>query len=258
VKVVLFCGGLGLRLREHSEHVPKPMVPVGPRPVLWNVMRYYAHFGHTEFILCLGHQSHVIKDYFLEYHETTTNDFVLENGAVTLMRSDIHDWKITFVDTGLTSNIGQRLLRARPHLGDDEIFLANYADVLTDAHLPTIIDEVRQPGAVGSFLAVHPNYSFHVVRFGNDEDSTVTSIGDVQTSETWINGGLFALRQELFDHMVDGEELVVEPFERLIKQGSLKAVRHNGFWKPMDTLKEKMDLDRMYETGNRPWCVWEQ
>jgi glucose-1-phosphate cytidylyltransferase len=258
MKVVLFCGGMGLRLKEHSDTVPKPMVPIGYRPVLWYVMKYYAHFGHTEFILCLGHQAHAIKSYFRNYDETLTNDFVLDSGGVKLLGSDIQDWKITFVDTGLRANIGQRLSAVRKHIGDDEMFLANYADVLTDADLNLITDQLKNdPNMIGSMLAVQPNYSFHVVRWTDEDSTKVAEIGDVHTSETWINGGYFAFRNEIFDYIYDGDELVVEPFARLIEKGALAGTKHRGFWAPMDTLKEKLMLDRMYENGDRPWCLWE-
>jgi glucose-1-phosphate cytidylyltransferase len=234
------------------------MVPIGYRPVLWYVMKYYAHFGHTEFILCLGHQAHAIKEYFRNYDETLTNDFVLEAGGVKLLGSDIQDWKITFVDTGLRANIGQRLSAVRKHVGDDEMFLANYADVLTDADLNLVTDQLKNdPNMIGSMLAVQPNYSFHVVRWTDDESTKVAEIGDVHTSETWINGGYFAFRKEIFDYIYDGDELVVEPFARLIEKQALAGTKHRGFWAPMDTLKEKLMLDRMYENGDRPWCLWE-
>ena len=140
---------MGLRLREHSETVPKPMVPIGYRPVLWYVMKYYAHYGHKDFILCLGHQAHAIKDYFRHYDETLTNDFVLTGDGVELLGADIQDWRITFVDTGLRANIGQRLVAAKQYIGDDEMFLANYADVLTDADLSTVTAELDRPGVIG-------------------------------------------------------------------------------------------------------------
>ena len=166
MKVVLFCGGLGMRMRSGPESLPKPMMPIGSRPVLWHVMRYYAHFGHTEFILALGFGAQSVKDYFLHYEETASNDFVLTKGGahVELLGSDISDWTITFIDTGMDTPIGERLRRVRPYLEDDEVFLANYGDVLTDAPM----NEHRRPSssptdAVGSLLAVRPQDSFHVV-----------------------------------------------------------------------------------------------
>ena len=258
MKVVLFCGGMGLRLREHSETVPKPMVPIGYRPVLWHVMKYYAHYGHTDFILCLGHQAHVIKEYFRTYDETMSNDFVLDGGNVQLLKSDIEKWRITFVDTGLKANIGQRLVAARKHLGDDEFFLANYADVLTNAPLANVTDRLADPGTVAAMLCVQPTFSFHTVAWGSPDSDKVHDILDVQASGIWINGGYFAFRRTIFDYINEGEELVVQPFKRLIERGALAGVRHTGFWSPMDTLKEKIQLDNMWEAGDRPWCVWSE
>ena len=145
MKVVLFCGGMGMRLRDYSDQIPKPLVEVGQRPILWHLMKYYAHFGHKDFILCLGHGASKIKDYFLQYNECSTNDFVLSEGGrtVELLNTDIHDWTITFVDTGRNSSIGERLRRVRPYLGDDEMFLANYADGLSDLDLDALHQVIR-------------------------------------------------------------------------------------------------------------------
>ncbi len=256
MKVVLFCGGLGLRMREHSDRVPKPMVPIGNRPVLWHVMKYYAHFGHKDFILCLGHKAEVIKSYFLSYDETVSNDFVITDGGrnVELLRSDIDDWRITFVDTGLRANIGERLMKVRKHLDGEEIFLANYADAVTDAPLPRLIEALERSDNVASMLCVRPALSFHLVSTDGD---VVTAIEDVSRSEFWINGGYFVLRNEIFDYMNKGEELVIETFQRLMAERRLHAYRYDGFFAQMDTLKDKTNLDSMVEEGNTPWRVWE-
>jgi glucose-1-phosphate cytidylyltransferase len=155
MKVVLFCGGLGMRMREYSEHVPKPMVPVGNRPILWHLMRYYAHYGHKEFILCLGYRGEAIKSYFVDYKEWLSNDFVLSGSSdrIEMLASDIHDWRITFVETGLSANIGERLLAVRPHLEGEKTFLANYADGLTDAPLDAMVERFRQQRKTAALLA---------------------------------------------------------------------------------------------------------
>jgi glucose-1-phosphate cytidylyltransferase len=256
VKVVLFCGGLGLRMREASDAIPKPMVPLGSRPILWHVMKYYAHYGHTDFVLCLGYRPDVIKDYFLSYNEAMSNDFVLSNGGrtVELLSHDIRDWNITFVDTGLHAKIGERLLAVRSHLEDEEYFLANYGDVLTDAPLPSLIDSFVASGKTASFLCVRPNQSFHLVRF--DDQHVVRGIDEVAKGDVWINGGFFVFRSDVFDYMRDGEDLVEEPFGRLIEVEQLVANRYDGFWAPMDTLKDKQQLEGMLEAGNGPWRVW--
>jgi glucose-1-phosphate cytidylyltransferase len=259
MKVVLFCGGLGTRLKEYSETIPKPMVPVGFRPVIWNVMRYYAHFGHTEFILCLGHRGNVIKEYFLNYNECMSNDFTLSDGGreIKLFRKDISDWKISFVDTGQQSNIGERLLAIRHLLEGEEMFFANYSDGLTDLDLPDQLAQFCRLGAVGSMVLVKPTHqSFHFARVGDhDRVSQITSIHE---TDLWINGGFFILRREIFDHMERGEELVYQPFTRLTEAGKLHGYRHTGFWCCMDTFKDKLLIDDMYNRGERLWEVWQR
>ena len=256
MKVVLFCGGLGMRLREYSEIIPKPMVSIGYRPILWHVMKYYAHHGHKEFILCLGYKADTIKSYFLNYNEYLSNDFVLTGGgkSLKLVNSDIEDWKITFVDTGLTSNIGQRLLAARKYLDGDEMFLANYTDGLTDCPLPNLIDTLKARGKTAIFLSTRPGITFHIVTTSND--GVVNNFVDVTKSELWINSGFFVFKREIFDYIQPGEELVQEPFRRLIEKGELLTVRYDGFFLGMDTFKEKQLLDDMYSRGETPWEVW--
>jgi glucose-1-phosphate cytidylyltransferase len=256
MKVVLFCGGLGMRLREYSESIPKPMVPVGYRPVLWHVMRYYAHFGHKDFILCLGYRADAIKQYFLQYDETASNDFVLSEGGrkVDLLASDIQDWRITFVDTGLASNIGTRLKAVQPHLEGEEMFLANYSDGLSDVPLPSMIDFLARSDAVACFAGVAPTQSFHLVRV--DEGGRVESIRHVRDFGMRVNGGYFVFRKEIFDWLRPGEELVEEPFQRLAAAGRLLAYPHDGFWACMDTFKDKQLLEDMYSRGQVPWEVW--
>ena len=257
MKVVLFCGGLGLRMREASERVPKPMVPIGSRPILWHVMKYFAHYGHTRFVICLGYKGEVIKDYFLNYSEALSNDFVLTQGGreLRLLRHDIQDWEITFVDTGLRSLIGERLRLVRPHLEGEEYFLANYGDVLTDAPLDRLIDDAKARDVVASFLSIKPNYSFHLAE--TDDEGYVKAMRETTGSDLWINGGYFVFKQELFDYINAGEELVIEPFARLAAERQLFANKYEGFWAPMDTLKDQQTLEQMAEAGNGPWKVWE-
>jgi glucose-1-phosphate cytidylyltransferase len=257
MKVVLFCGGLGTRLKEYSETIPKPMVDIGFRPIMWHLMRYYAHFGHKDFILCLGYRGDVIKNYFLNYNECYSNNFTLTNGGkdIQLHSRDIDDWTITFVDTGINSNIGMRLKAVQPYLQDEEVFMANYTDGLADLYLPDYIDHFCRHDKIASFVSVLPSQSFHVV--SAEEDGLVSSIAPVARSEMWINGGFFILRNSIFDFMRPGEELVQEPFYRLIEQRQLVTYRHHGFWACMDTYKEKKMFDEMYERGNTPWTVWD-
>lgn len=256
MNVVLFCGGQGLRLREYSESVPKPMAPIGPRPVLWHVMRYYAHFGHSEFVLCLGYGSDVVKRYFLNYDETISNDFLLADGGRTiqLVSSDIQDWRIRFVDTGLHAQIGERLLAVRDQVAGEDVFLASYGDCVTDAPLDEFIQDFRSRDAVAAFLSVRPSYTFHVVE--TNGRGSVTSIRHVADTGIRINGGYFILRGEIFDYIQPGEDLVQAPFHRLVAAGRLVAYEYDGFWMPMDTLKEMQELEALYQKGSPPWTVW--
>ena len=255
MKVVIFCGGLGMRLREYSENIPKPMVTIGYRPILWQLMMYYAYFGHKDFILCLGYKSDIIKNYFLHYDECVSNNFVLSNAGknIKLLSSDINDWKITFVDTGITSNIGQRLSAIKEYLENDEVFLANYADGLTNLPLPKYVDYFMKRNKVAAFLCIKPNQSVHVVSIKGD---VVKNIKHIKQSRIWINGGFFIFRKDIFRYIKNGEELVEEPFQRLIRDGQIVAYKYNGFWGCMDTFKDKQELDDMCIRGEVPWQVW--
>jgi glucose-1-phosphate cytidylyltransferase len=258
MKVVLFCGGLGMRIREAGENVPKPMVTIGYRPILWHVMKYYAHYGHKDFVLCLGYRGDVIKNYFLNYSECVSNDFILSEGGkkLELLGSDTHDWKITFVDTGLTSNIGQRLKAVEHVVGDEREFLANYSDGLSDLPLPRHLEQFRRQNAVASFVSVKPNLSYHLV--SSEEDGVVTSIEEIGRSPLRINGGFFIFRREIFSHLRAGEELVQGPFQRLLQQRQLAAYTYDGFWMSMDTFKDRQQLEDIYARGQAPWEVWQQ
>jgi glucose-1-phosphate cytidylyltransferase len=257
MKVVLFCGGAGMRLRGYSEDVPKPMVTVGSRPVLWHIMKYYAHFGHKDFILCLGYKANVIKDYFLDYEESVSNDFVFSQGGRKLefMQRDIDDWNITFVDTGLRATIADRLRFVEPYLGGDEIFLANYSDGLTDFYLPQMIQEFSHRDSYASFLSVQPRSS-SLDTVQADEDGRVRAVKSMKDASIWVNGGYFVLRKDIFRYINAGEELIYEPFQRLIGEGRVWSQRYEGFWQCMDTFRDKQLLDEMEASGTAPWRLW--
>lgn len=256
MKVVLFCGGQGLRIRAYAENLPKPMVEIGNRPVLWNLMNYYAHYGHKEFILCLGFRADVIKNYFLQYNECLNNDFILSKGGadVQLLNRDIDDWKITFVDTGLTASIGERLRAVRSHIGDDEVFMANYADGLTDLPLDEYLVEFSRHGKTAQLLSVQAPAAFHIL--GTDDDNCITRIEHVGESKVRVNGGFFVFRREIFDVMQEGEDLVEEPFQRLMSTRQIIAYPYDGFWQNMDTFKDKQRFDDYLQAGRAPWQVW--
>jgi glucose-1-phosphate cytidylyltransferase len=256
VKVVLFCGGLGTRLREHSETIPKPLVNIGYRPLIWHLMRYYAHYGHKDFILCLGYRGDMIREFFLNYDECMSNDFVLSEGGRRRepLQTDISDWRITFVDTGMHSNIGQRLLRVKRFVQDEPVFLANYSDGLSNLPLDRMIADFHAKGYLASFAAVRSWMSFHTVE--SDQDGFVTRLGAIRDEQFMINGGYFVIDRRIFDYLREPEELVEQPFTRLLEQKKLGTYRYDGFWMAMDTFKDKIAFDRMEARGECPWMVW--
>lgn len=256
MKVVLFCGGMGMRLREYSDRIPKPLVEVGDRPILWHLMKYYAHYGHRDFVLCLGYGAEPIKEYFLRYDECMTNDFVMAGSPrqVELLGSDIDDWRITFVDTGRASNVGERLRRVQPHLEGEDMFLANYADGLADLDLDEYVNRFRATGKTACFLTVPAPHTFHNVV--TDDDGQVLRLEHIGKTAIRVNAGFFVLRNSIFDYMRPDEELVEEPFERLIEKQELVAVAHDGYWQPMDTFKDKVLLDEAAARNEAPWRVW--
>jgi glucose-1-phosphate cytidylyltransferase len=256
MKVVLFCGGTGIRLPDQQEPIPKPMVPIGDRPLLWHVMRTYAHWGLHDFVLCLGEGGNRIKDYFLDYDARLTNDFILSDGGakVELLGSDLDDWRIRFADTGQRSTVAERLMSVRDQLTGETIFCANYGDILTDAPLPDLIEAFAATDKVAALLSVRPSYSFHVVTHG--QDGIVTDIRDAAHSGLWINGGCYLFKPGIFDYLQAGSELVDAPFLRLASEGQLITYRHDGFWTSLDTLKDLQTLAALNDTGRPPWAVW--
>lgn len=257
MKVVLFCGGFGTRLRDYSDRLPKPLVEVGNRPIMWNLMMYYAHHGHSNFVLCLGYRGDLIKEFFLNYDDCLSTDFELSLGkekSVNLLGQAMADWKILFRDTGLHNNIGQRLMAVRSEVENEEMFLANYSDALCNLPLDEMIEQFRKSDALCAFVAVRPSNSLSKIECR--DDGSVTDI-EYLSDSVLINGDFFVLRPGIFDYINPGEEFVEEPFHRLINDGKLMAYRYDGFWCAMDTFKDKKKFDDMYESGERPWEIWQ-
>jgi len=250
---VLFCGGLGTRIRECSETIPKPMIPVGSQPILWHIMQYYSQYDYRDFVLCLGYKANVIKDYFLNYKPSMDNDCVVSEfgNRIEILGERPPDWRVTLIDTGVWRNLGERLSAVRELVKDEEVFLANYSDGLTDMRLPDMIDFFKNSGKIGCFIAVRAPFNFHLVEF--DENGLVRRLRSNKESEVWINGGYFIFRNEIFDYIRDGEDLVIEPFNQLIEARELVAYKYEGFWRAMDTLRDKQVLEEMVEQGRMPW-----
>jgi glucose-1-phosphate cytidylyltransferase len=210
------------------------MVQIGGRPLLWHIMKYYGHFGHREFVVCLGHDGELIEDYFRGVQEEER-------------------WSVDFVDTGVDSSIGERFFAVRDRFARDEIFLANYGDTVTDVQLPTLIDHHADMGKIASMLRVRPNYTFNVV---TALGSRVLGFQDIAQTGIWVNGGYFVLRGDVFDYLREGEDLP-EMFARLIEAGQLVSYAYEGFWAPMDTLKDKQRLEALVADRGSVWQVWE-
>jgi glucose-1-phosphate cytidylyltransferase len=253
MKVVLFCGGLGTRIREYSESVPKPMIPVGHQPILWHVMDYYSRFGHRDFVLCLGYKANTVKEFFLNYNSRIYSDLVVSEGGrrVETLGAAPQDWRVTLIDTGVWRNIGERLWAVREHLMDEEIFCANYSDGLTDANLEQMLERFKASGKVASFLTTRPPLTYHMVDV--EDEGRVRDITAAEKADLWINSGYFFFRPKIFDYMREGEELVVEPFKRLIADDQLIAFKHEGFFRSMDTLRDRQVLEEIFEKGVMPW-----
>jgi len=251
MKVVLFCGGQGTRIREYSEAVPKPMIPIGQQPILWHVMNYYSQFGHKDFVLCLGYKANTVKDFFLNNRQQSYADVIVEGSKIETLGPREEDWRVAMIDTGVWRNIGSRLWAVREHVQNEEMFLANYSDGLSNVNLDDMIAAFKASNAVACFLAVHPPVTYHIADIA--PDGRVREFLTSDNSTIWINGGFFLMKPAIFDYMNDGEELVEAPFARLIKDNKLMAYKHEGFWRSMDTLRDRQVLEDMIEKGDTPW-----
>lgn len=257
MKVVIFCGGLGTRLREETEFRPKPMVPIGERPILWHIMKTYAYYGHREFVLCLGYKGEVIKEYFRNYH-WNTSDVTLRLGARPQIKyhnqHDEEDWSVTLVDTGQATMTGGRLKRALKFIEQDE-FLVTYGDGLTNSDINESIQFHKQHGKIVTITAVRP-----AGRFGDLEISgtTVTAFKEKTEQQTgFVNGGFFVMNKRIGEYLTDDKcVLEQEPLNRLSAAGQIAAYCHTGFWQCMDTFREQQLLTNLWNSGHAPWKVW--
>lgn len=261
MKVVILCGGYGTRIRDVAENIPKPMIPVGSRPILWHIMKYYAAFGHNEFVLLLGYKSDVVKDYFLNY-EVHNNDFTINLGKNdSLQIHDSHpekDWKITFAETGLNAMTGARIKKIKKYINANETFLLTYGDGLGDVDINKLIEFHIKSGKTLTLTGVMP-----AGRFGELLTNGQGEITDFKekpkTVKSRINGGFFVANYDLFDYIADGDNEIFEqePMKRLVEKRELMQFDHNGFWQPMDTHKEYSLLNQLYIEKKAPWKIWD-
>ena len=260
MKVVILCGGKGTRLREETEFRPKPMLPIGGRPILWHIMKTYAHHGHKEFILCLGYKGDMIRDYFRNYlwHTCDTTLKLGRNSAVQFHnRHDEEDWSVTLADTGEDSMTAYRIKQIEKYLGQDEEFLLTYGDGVGGIDIPGSIAQHRRLGKICTLAAVHPPGRFGEI--GLADDSTVLGFNEKPQAEGgYINGGYMVCSRRIFDYLPDDPAIMFEqaPIKKLTADGQLAAFKHEGFWQPMDTFQEFSLLNRLWASGQAPWKVW--
>ena len=252
MKVVILAGGFGTRISEYTTNIPKPMVTIGEKPILLHIMNYYASFGHKDFHLAVGYKGEVIKDFFLNY-KNLNSDFTidLKSGNVELFDEENIDWKVTVVDTGLSSLTGGRVKRLKKFI-NNETFLLTYGDGLVDLDINEVIKFHKEHKKMVTVTAVHPT-----ARFGEldvVEDQVTTFKEKPQTKHGWVNGGYFVIEPEFLD-LIDGDDTILEaaPLEKAAEMGELKAFFHSGYWKCMDTKRDRDDLEEVWETGNAPW-----
>lgn len=260
MKVVILCGGYGTRIRDVADDIPKPMIPVAGRPILWHIMKYYAHWGHRDFILCLGYRGQVIKDFFLNY-KAMTSDFTLTlgnpDGITYHSRHDESDWRVTLVDTGLKAMTGARVRRIHRFIEDDENFMLTYGDGVGDVDLDALLSFHRAHGKLVTVTGVRPPGRFGELNI-NASGSVVEFNEKPQSVGGRISGGFFVCRREFFDLLGDGEDLVLEqePMRDLVRDGQLMMYEHEGFWQPMDTYREYTLLNQLCEQDRAPWILW--
>jgi glucose-1-phosphate cytidylyltransferase len=256
MKVVLLAGGFGTRLAEETDIKPKPMVEIGGRPILWHIMKLYSHFGYNDFIVCLGYKGYVIKEYFANYFLHMADvTFDMSNNEMTVHQKKAEPWKVTLVDTGANTMTGGRIKRVRDYVGD-ETFMVTYGDGLSDQNLNELVAFHKKNGKLGTMTTVQPSCRFGAVDIA--EGNQIKAFVEKPRGDgAWINAGFFVFEPQVFDYIAgDSTVLEREPLEGLAKAGQLSAFKHNGFWKPMDTLREKHEFEEHWKDGKAPWKVW--
>jgi len=256
MKVVLLAGGFGTRLSEETDIKPKPMVEIGGKPILWHIMKLYSHYGFNEFIVCLGYKGYVIKEYFANYFLHMADvTFDMATHSMTVHQKHAEPWKVTLVDTGSSTMTGGRIKRVQDYVGNDT-FMVTYGDGLSDQDLRSLVEFHKKSGKVGTMTTVQPSGRFGAVEIGSD-DQIKAFVEKPKGDGVWINAGFFVFEPKVFEY-IEGDltSLEKQPLEGLVKDNQLAAFKHSGFWKPMDTLKEKHEFEEYWQSGRAPWKVW--
>ena len=258
MKVVILAGGFGTRISEESYLKPKPMIEIGEKPILWHIMKIYSYYGFNEFIICLGYKSHMIKEFFADYYLHTSDvTFDLENNEMHVHNTYSEPWKVTLVDTGLNTMTGGRIKRISKYLPHDEPFMLTYGDGVADIDLEKLLEFHKEHEKLATMTAIDLDENYGVLKISDDGETIHEFAEKVKSGEKWINGGFMVLEPEVLNH-IDGDETVfeLEPLETLAKNGELKAYKHHGFWKSMDTKRDYDELCQMWENNEAPWFIW--
>lgn len=256
MKAVILAGGFGTRLSEATNLIPKPMVEIGGKPILWHIMKFYSHFGINEFIICCGYKGYVIKEYFANYFRHNCDMTVdLSNNSIQIHDNHSEDWKVTMVDTGLNTMTGGRIKRIKKYIGDEQ-FLLTYGDGLCNVDIKETIKAHNNSGKILSLLAFQPSGRLGVLDI-NDEGIVSSFLEKPAQSGTWINAGFFVCEPKIFDYLTGDHEMFErEPMQKIVKDDQMHAFKHSGFWKPMDTLRDNTELNELWDKGIAPWKVW--
>ena len=255
MKVVILAGGFGSRISEESHKIPKPMIEIGDKPILWHIMKHYAAYGFDEFIICLGYKQYIVKEYFSDYYLHNSDvEFDLKNNSMTILDNHTEPWKVTLVDTGLTTMTGGRIKRIQKYVGD-EPFMLTYGDGVSNVDLKKLLEFHTNHGKIGTLTAVNFGQSKGTLELAGDKVTAFREKKD-QDGEI-INGGFMVMNPEIFDYL-DGDECIFEqgPIEKLASDGELMCYKHDGFWQCMDTQREKKYLEELWDSGNAPWKIW--
>ena len=257
LKVVILCGGEGTRLRPHIEDTPKPLVEIGDRPILWHIMKLYSHYGYKDFILCLGYMGHKIKEFFFNYKEWKYFDLELKNGTIANsinIQNDVKDWNISLIDTGLESNTGERIRRIEKYIDTDNFFVT-YGDAVSDINMDTLLDFYKKEEKVATITCVKPLSQFGLINI--DNNNVVTEFKEKPALDQWVNGGFFVFNKEIFNYFREGDILERETFERVAKKQEIAAYKFTGFWQCMDTYKDIIFLNNLWNSNKCPWKIWD-
>ncbi|MDR1884357.1 MAG: glucose-1-phosphate cytidylyltransferase [Prevotella sp.] len=258
MKAVILAGGLGTRLSEATGLIPKPMVEIGGKPILWHIMKTYSHYGIDEFIICCGYKQYVIKEYFANYFRHNCDMTVdLSNNSIRILNNYSENWKVTMVDTGLNTMTGGRIKRIRQYV-DNERFLLTYGDGVADIDILDTLRFHEKSNCILTLTAYKPTGKFGALELDLETNKVKSFLEKPDGDRNWINAGYFICEPEVFDYITEGDNTVFErkPLEHIAKEGKMQAYLHRGFWKPMDTLRDNVELNEMWDKGEAPWKVW--